>query len=315
LTITILRPAISRFSFGDSLSKTLTYEQSSSWFEFNDDVNIEGDLTVTGLINGIDITTLATSAEQLKVSSGAGLTIDVAAGGYRINGATTHYAGTSGNAVTDEATNYVFFNSGGLVINTTGFATGSSVIRLAEATATGGVVTAVTDRRVMQSDDREISVEKVIRPGYEGVAFQGDGTKNTGRMYVNHDSTNKKNYYQWYSTPNTLQDYFIVLSVTLPTDFKTWETSELSVEYRSTSGATTENKLDVSVFDTSGAAVTLTGSSGSLASTTWSTASISFTGSPTWTAGQEMLIKLKVHSRKQSEMHVGDVKLKYKILQ
>ena len=301
--------------FGDTLNKTLIYDQAQTWFEFNDDVNIDGDLTVTGLINGIDITTLASSAEQLKVSSGGGLTANVAAGGYRISGDTTQYTGTSSVALTANTTNYLFFNSGGLVINTTGFATGASIIPLAEVLTSTGAVTTVTDSRVMQSDDRDQTIEKVIRPGYEGTAYQGDTTNNTGRMFINHDNTNNKNFYQWYSTPSPLQDYDIVLSITLPTDFKAWQGNPLAVEYRSTSGATTENQMDISVFDTNGAPVSLTGSSSDLASTSWQTAEVGYAGSPTWTAGEELVVKLKVHSRKLSQMHVGDVKLRYKILQ
>ena len=61
--------------FGTTLSKELTYDQSNGWFNFNDDVRIEGSLTVTGLINGIDIATLGDSVDtHLKVASGAGLT-------------------------------------------------------------------------------------------------------------------------------------------------------------------------------------------------------------------------------------------------
>ncbi len=41
--------------FGTTLAKTLKYIPASSWFEFNDDVNIAGDLTVTGTINGVTV--------------------------------------------------------------------------------------------------------------------------------------------------------------------------------------------------------------------------------------------------------------------
>ena len=41
--------------FGNTLSKILSYDLDNSYFNFNDNLNIEGDLTLTGTINGIDI--------------------------------------------------------------------------------------------------------------------------------------------------------------------------------------------------------------------------------------------------------------------
>jgi hypothetical protein len=91
--------------FGETLSKQLSYDQGDGRFEFNDDVYINGDLTTSGLINGVDLSTLTSSSDShLLVSSGAGLTFNVAAGGYRISGTTTNYAGDSGIALTDDAT-------------------------------------------------------------------------------------------------------------------------------------------------------------------------------------------------------------------
>ena len=44
--------------FGTDLAKTLSYDLLNGRFTFNDDLRIEGDLTVTGLINGVDIASL-----------------------------------------------------------------------------------------------------------------------------------------------------------------------------------------------------------------------------------------------------------------
>ncbi len=50
--------------FGDTLGKILSYDTDNSYFNFNDNVNIEGDLTLTGTINGVDITTLSGAPED-----------------------------------------------------------------------------------------------------------------------------------------------------------------------------------------------------------------------------------------------------------
>jgi len=44
--------------FGALLAKTLSYVPASSWFEFNDDVNIVGNLTTTGTVNGVTLTAI-----------------------------------------------------------------------------------------------------------------------------------------------------------------------------------------------------------------------------------------------------------------
>ncbi|KKW42082.1 hypothetical protein A2454_00960 [Candidatus Peribacteria bacterium RIFOXYC2_FULL_55_14] len=299
--------------FGTTLSKELTYDQSNGWFNFNDDVRIEGSLTVTGLINGIDIATLGDSVDtHLKVASGAGLTVSIAGGSYRINSAITDYAGSGSVALSDETTNYLFFTETGLTVNTIGFPTDKSYIPLAAVTAAAGSITGVTDRRVLQSDDRERTVESVFHPQYANAALQGDATNNVGQLSVDHDEISKNNYYRWTSTVSTLQDYDVIVRVTLPPDFKQWTADPLSVTYRSTSADSAENKLDVSVFDTNGTPVVLSGATTDLAGTSWATTNVDFLGSPVWTAGNEYLIKFKMYARGNAQMHLGALKLQYR---
>ncbi len=57
--------------FGDLLGKKLAYDTVAQTFKFNDSVHIDGNLTVTGLVNGVDLSTINNEASQLKVSSGA----------------------------------------------------------------------------------------------------------------------------------------------------------------------------------------------------------------------------------------------------
>jgi transposase len=301
--------------FGSSVARQLSFDGVNSRFNFSDDVRIAGDLTVTGLINGIDISTLNIAQNtQLKVSSGAGLTVTVAAGGYRLNGSTTHYAGNSGIAVQNNATNYVFFGSGGLSVSTIGFPTDESAIRIAQVATSGGAISSVTDKRVLQEDDRENTLEQYFNPAFEKAVFQGDATTNIGQLSMSHDSSNQKNFYLWASTKAVLQDYDIILRVPLSSDFVGWVDNPLRIAYRSTSAAATDNRLDISVFDTNGTPVTLSGSSTALASTAWATTQLEFTGTPTWTVGQEFLIKFKLSAKDNYQMHLGGFKLQYREL-
>lgn len=300
-------------TFGSSLSKTLAYDIANSRFNFNDDVYISGDLTVTGLVNGIDIDALiAAETSALKVSTGAGLNINVSEGNYRINGDVTNYAGLSNVSVTDDATNYIFFGSGGLNVSTVGFPTDESAIRLAEVVTSGGSITTVSDRRILMSDDREQSVSERFSAGFEHVVFQADATNNVGQLTESHDNTNLKNYYSWTSTADSLQDYDLIVRVPLSPNFSGWIDNPLQVSYRATSANNTDAKLDVSVYDTNGNPVTLSGSTTGLTGTSWSTAQIEFTGSPTWTAGTEFLVKFKVSAKSNFQIHLGGFLLQFK---
>ncbi len=298
--------------FGASLGKELSYEQDNTYFNFNDDVNITGNLTLTGLINGIDIATLAAASDQvhLKVNSGAGLNINVAAGDYRLNGNVTEYAGASNQPLTDEATTYVFLGSGGLAIRTSGFPTDESFIRLAEVVTTGGAITTISDRRVFNADDRERTIVRTYAPGYQGAAFEGDGSNNTGQLYVTNSGAAVTNHYIWTSTRSSLQDYDIIIHAEVPTDFVRWDTNPISLYYRTTSGSSDDAQIDIEVYDTAGTQVTLSGDSADLSNTSWTTADIGFTGSPTWTTGSGFLIKIRSFAKDSQQVQLGHLRIR-----
>ena len=299
--------------FGNNVAaETLKFTSGEHRFEFSDDVYIEGTLTTTGLINGIDLAALSNSIDTpLKVSSGAGLTVSISTGSYRIDGAVTNYIGSGSVNISDQTTNYLFFTSTGLTIDVSGVPTDKSYIPLASVTTTGGVVTNVTDLRAMNSDDRQRTVQRVFHPQFANASLKGDGSNNVGKLYVDHDVTSQNNYYLWTSTITSLQDYDVVVRETLPVDFVSWTRNPISVIYKSTSTGATNNKMDISVFDTDGVEVTLSGATTGLAGTGWTTTSFDFTGSPTWTAEQDFLIKFKMYAKDTFQMHLGALKMKF----
>ena len=303
-------PSAISLQFGQSLAKTLSYSIGNSRFEFNAPVYIAGSLTTTGLINGVDVTMLRSSTGALRASSGGGLNLNVSFGSYRLNGTQTNYAGGS-VAIPANATNYVFFGSGGLTARTMPFPTDESYIPVAQVVTSTGSIRSITDRRALQSDDREQSIEKFYHAAFEHVSYQGDATNNVGQLVVSFDNTNNKNFYSWTSTRSALQDYDVIVRVSLPSQFVRWNATPLSVTYRSTSADTANNTLDISVYDTNGVPVTLIGSSTSLANTSWTTTTLSWGAGPTWTAGQDFLVRFKVSAKDNFQMHIGDMKLKY----
>ncbi len=295
-------------TFGQVLNKTLTYSQDDSRFEFNDDLHVQGDLTVSGTVNGVDLSQITVS--PLSVSAGAGLSVRVASGSYRLSGTLTRFAGSGSVVLQDNATTYLFFTSAGLGRDPSSFPADRSFIPLARVVTAGGGVTAVEDLRALQSDDREAAGSAVLHPLYEGAALQADGSDNVGQLSLTHDNLSERNFYQWTSTRPTLQDYDVLVRYTLPDSFVRWDEA-VTLEYRSTSAAAADNKLDVQIYDTNGVPVTLSGSALNLVGTGWNAARLEFTGSPTWTPGEEILLRLKLSSRNEAQMQLGDLRLHY----
>ncbi|MDD5751544.1 MAG: hypothetical protein PHS73_03425, partial [Candidatus Peribacteraceae bacterium] len=249
-------------TFGNAAgAETLTFLNAESRFAFSDDVHVAdsltasggltvdgpavlkdgaavtGNLTVTGLINGVDITQLTASVDNshLKVSTGAGLHVTVARGDYRLGGVVTAYEGGNNVSVADDATNYLFFTSTGLTVTTVGFPADRMHIPIATVVTAGSAVQTITDRRVFNSNDTERTVLRTFEPMYEGSAFEGDGSENVGQLTVNHSGSTLRNFYQWTSTRETLQDYDILLRVPLPEDVVRWTETGVTLDYRSTS--------------------------------------------------------------------------------
>lgn len=294
-------------TFGQTLNKTLSYDIANGRFNFNDDVNIQGNLTLTGLINGVDVTSLNTAA-PLKASSGGGLQVSVYSGSYRINGTITNFTG-SNVTLANNVDNYVFFTGTGLVARPSGFPTNISFIPVAKITTQNGGVATVTDRRVLQSDNREHSILEVLHPGYDSSAYDADGSSNVGQLSVDHDGTSKNNFYQWTTTKDALNDYDIVVRYTLPQKFIRWQAAPFKLYYRTSSGDSAVSKADIEVYDTEGNAVTLGGTSTNLSSTSWSSTSLTFGGSPTWTAGRTFIIKIRLSAKNAATVHIGDLEL------
>jgi len=307
-----------RFEFSDDLSVTGQLTASGGLAVdgaavLNDDVTVGGSLTVTGLINGVDITQITSSVDNshLKVSSGAGLSVTVARGDYRLGGNVIQYGGST-VAVPDDSTSYVYFTSTGVTVSTIGFPTDMMNIPVATVQTSGGAVTSIVDRRIFNSDDTERTVMRTFEPMYEGAAFEGDGTENVGQLIVDHSGSTLRNFYQWMSTRGTLQDYDILLRVALPADFVRWGAAPITLDYRSASPDSNLNQADVTVYDTAGDTVTLLGDSAAdLAGTDWTTATWTFAVVPTWTAGGELVVRIRLSSQNGSPMQVGRLKLQY----
>ncbi len=254
--------------FGNALGRIFSWDMINNYFDFNDDVNIQGDLTITGNVDGVDVSNLA-SVVNLHLDGGAN----------------KHDA----SEIDVEAIDGHYYSAGDL------------------ETAIDDI-----DEQLFNLVAGSSNLKKIIPSMYDGVSYKADGTANVGRLFINSDIANGRNFYVWTSSPGTLQDYDVIVQVPLPTNFSGWDgATPWEFNYRSDSASSTDNMADIYIYDSNGAAVTLTGTSTNLASTTWSSTSIGYSGTPTFTAGETFMIVIRMHSRNKNEMNLGEISLNF----
>jgi len=257
--------------FGSALGKVLSWENVLGYFNFNDDVNIQGDLTITGTVDGVDVSALATNVNS------------------HLDGGPSKHDATE---IDVEAVDGHYYSAGDLE---------TAIDNIDEQLFTLGAGASTNQKLIMPSI-------------YEGVSYKADGSNNIGRLFFDSDISVSRNYYVWKSTRGSLQDYDVIVQVPLPVDFTGWNTATpWTFNYHSTNAANTENKADIYIYDTNGVPVTLTGSSSGLASTSWAQTSLGYSGTPTFTAGDTFMIVIKMSSRNNDEMHIGEIVLDYQI--
>ena len=155
--------------------------------------------------------------------------------------------------------------------------------------------------------------QEVFNAEYEDAVAEADGTENKGILtshFVDEGGIGKYNYYEWNTSRNSMQDVDVVFSYKLPLDFLNFASTPLKVIYETSDANTAQNKVDVAVYDTTGTSVALTGGS-NLANASWTTANILFGGSPTFTAGGTVTLRLKLSTDKNGYARIADVVFDY----
>lgn len=147
-----------------------------------------------------------------------------------------------------------------------------------------------------------------LSPEYAGAVYYADGANNVGQMALAYDATNKENFYKWTSTASSLQDYNISVRVKVPDSFDHWDGSiPLQFRYRTNAVSADDNQMDVTMLDTAGSAVSLTGGV-DFANTSWTTATI--TGpeaAGVYTPGGyiTIIIAMQARTTNTGEAHAG----------
>lgn len=202
-------------------------------------------------------------------------------------------------------------------------------------TATNGVEFSVGSAPVYRGTARPSKVI-VLSPEYPGATLSADGSGTTNGVMTSDNELNAttpkewKNFYKWTSTQGANQDYTVMVRVTLPQDFDTWETGScpgstcgLEVAYATGLNATTNNAVSMLVnnaTDTPGTAVCTISDSASATNDVWTSfgcteATLNDGSSSEWDSAGEtaiLRIKVKANSTASAQAKIGDITLRYK---
>ncbi|KKT46417.1 MAG: hypothetical protein UW37_C0024G0007 [Candidatus Gottesmanbacteria bacterium GW2011_GWA2_44_17] len=172
-----------------------------------------------------------------------------------------------------------------------------------------------------------------MSPEFDGATFTASASSSTiGTMTadtINDATEGWLNYYEWTSTEASLQDYHLVVKVTIPSDFSSWATSNaIQVLYETDDNVNTNNKFDLTIFnedDTPNVPVYQTLANLSTNDDTWYTLTIDDSGvddasGNEWDAADETALFLfKLYSMTSATpcgsdgcyVRIGDIKLTY----
>lgn len=96
-----------------------------------------------------------------RVVQSGNLAVSIMPFAYEVDGHQYEYAGVTNQAVTDDANNYIYIDHNGTLQVTTAGWPDNTCIRLALVTASGGVITAIQNKRIflVATLDKEITFE------------------------------------------------------------------------------------------------------------------------------------------------------------
>ncbi len=286
-----------QLQFGNSLGVYLAYRPATSMFVFNDDVNIDGDLTVTGLINGIDFGTAFTTNHPQNTDSGTTQTT------FEIN--------SSGNSV--------IISSNGLTADrTVTFDDADTTVVGTDNTQTLTNKTIDGDNNSIQNLDYSAFKDRnktiLLSPEVENISIHEDGSDNAITLTMGYDEADNERYYTATSQSGSLQDIDLYIPFQIPDDFVGWQAAPIQVNIRTDSFDAAQNSVNISMEDSLKSEVALAGANDLLSTITgnsWRNYDITFAGTPTFIPGSGALIRVKLKSQNNNGATIGHIRLYY----
>lgn len=149
-----------------------------------------------------------------------------------------------------------------------------------------------------------------LSPSYANGIFEADGTNNSGSMFELTEDVNgkNKNVLQWSTKQATpLQDYDVVVRYTLPSTFSSFTASnQIDLDFI-TDGTATDSVIDFTVAKDGTAGDQITATGANLSSNTWTTQSFTLDSGTTWTAGDTMVLRIKMSAITGFTPRIGDI--------
>lgn len=194
-------------------------------------------------------------------------------------------------------------------------------IRLGSGSSEGGIRYNVEKKRLEFSNDGTNWIEMgdstsniVISPEYSGAILYADGSDNHGRMTSDAINTGGvfKNYYEWKSDRETLQDYDILVRITLPSDFVSWKEDAISLDFMTENSASiANNKVEIALIGDSGIDSEIKNGISKMPGS-WERISIKAVDiTQCKKAGDSCTLRLSMYSKENYYVRVGDISLNY----
>ena len=264
---------------GDSVKTIGAFKVGTATVD-NFQVTSAGAVTSTGLNagSGLITTTGSIITTSAGVMTSAGLV--TAAAGINVSG---------GNIAITDASN--------IVLNT-------NKITLYGATGNATLAGALTQLRSVG-----------LIPEYDNAIVRPDGADNFGTMMVQSDTTNatlanRRSYYEWTTSEPTTQDCDIVVKYRLPDGFSSFDATAPIKLWNKVSATLGSTAVTVTMLDTLGASVTLTGGS-TLQNTSWTETIITLDAAgKTFSQGGYITLIIKMSADQGKVADVGELTLK-----
>jgi len=274
-----------KLQFGNTLDRYLAYDTANQYFYFNDDVLIDGDLTITGTINGGNLFLTGTTNDTFTInSSGNQLILDSA-------GLTTDRRIT----FDDADTIVVGENNTQTLTNKTIDADLNTILNL--------------DWTSLKERDDVI----LLIPAYAGTSVIEDGTANQATLKLSQSNNDNHSFYVLTSAESALNDLNLVVRIKLPNNFVEWKSNPLQVYLKTETNDPNDNKIDIDLLDTDNNLINLDDAD-DLSSTVadrWDLKNINLNSVGVWNKNCYFTLHIKLSSRANLKTDLGEILFNY----
>ncbi len=316
-----------KLQFGNTLNESLTWDNAGSQFDLSDDLDVAGNITLTGTVDGVDVSALGTSVTghldggaskhdatevDFEKADGTKKVINAASDNVEtalddLDEAIGNQTYTNDNVVTDGQTSTASIDAIDTAIGDRAY-TNDNVV------TDGQTITASIDAL----DTALGNASETIFVNMNDLTVVADGSNNTANIYNGNDTVNNHQYYTVKSRQASLNDLDVKIKVRLPEDFVnfTGNANDLRFSYRNTGTDNTDSKIDILVEDDDGDDAFTAVDGQNLFSATWTDYTDEFDGgSFDPAAGEFIYITVKGYASRDGvtfqQPYIGEIVLTY----